>query len=178
MVKRVIHTKTGILRFGKTTVTKEIHEEKQPWPQNLYDLYQLFSQQHDYTIKLIRRINDRTYEMEKLDILANIDDILSYNTRIHKLATLENLIKIISFYNKIYLDCLEFSIKYLPQGQYFFHTDPSLFNVVFTRDGSIKLIDFNSFRITNNLLNPELISYSQYVLYKCHLLSERLNRNV
>lgn len=178
-MKKVINTNNGLLRFGKTTVTKEIGKNQSPWSQDLYDLYQLFSAQHSYTTKLISRTNDRIYEMERLDIVADVYDILNHNaTDLHELSTLENCLKIVSFYNKIYVDCLEFSIKHLPQGQYFFHTDLDLSNVVFTSDGSIKLIDIDSFKIENNFFNPEQKGYSQYVLYKAYILSERLKRNV
>jgi thiamine kinase-like enzyme len=170
---KVINTKNGVLRFDKKTVTKEISKDKESWSKDLYDLYQLFSAQHSYTTKLISRTNDRIYVMERLDIVADLYDILN-DPGPHKLATLENCLKIVLFYNKLYVDCLEFSIKHLPQGKYFFHIDPSYRNVVFTSDGSIKLIDFNSFKIENNFLNAEHKGFSQYVLHKTLVLSERI----
>ena len=80
-------------------------------------------------------------------------------------------------YNQIYLDCLEFSEKHLPKGKYFFHDDVNLSNIVFTRDGQIKLIDADSFKIDNNFLNISHKSQSQAAVLKAHLLSELLKQN-
>ena len=93
------------------------------------------------------------------------------------MSTLENALKIVKLYSQIYLDCLEFSEKHLPKGQYFFHDDVNLSNIVFTSDGQIKLIDADSFRVDNNFLNISHKSYSQAGLLKAHLLSELLKQN-
>lgn len=180
--QKTIRRNNSTLKFDKKSILKINKEDQADWTKDLYDLYVLFSKKYSYVVKPIAWKTGRIFEMEKLDIVASAEDILSEESivsdnKLHDLATLDNAIKIIKFYNQIYIDCLEFSVANLPNGEYFFHNDLNLSNIVFTSDNQIKLIDPDSFKVEDNFLNITHKSFSQGVLLKAHILSERLRHN-
>ena len=181
MAKRKILTRNNCtIKLEKHSAIKIIKNGQRQWEEEYFHLYVLFSKEYSYVVKPIKWTSKNIYEMERLDIVADGFDVLSeadeYH-RLHKMATLENALKIIKLYTRIYLDCLEFSEKHLPKGQYFFHDDINLSNMVFTSGGQIKLMDADSFKIDNNFLNISYLQNSQAAVLKSFLLSELLKNN-
>ena len=177
---KIIKRNNATIKLQEKHATKIIKVDQGGWEEEYYNLYVLFSKDHSYVVKPIEWKTRDIYEMERLDIVCDGYDVLDEGDeydKLHKMSTLENALKIVKLYSQIYLDCLEFSEKHLPKGQYFFHDDVNLSNIVFTSDGQIKLIDADSFRVDNNFLNISHKSYSQAGLLKAHLLSELLKQN-
>jgi len=177
--QKIIKRNNSTLKFGRKTVIKITKPGHREWEERFYNLYVLFAKDYSYAVKPVSWKTDMIYEMERLDIVCDGYDILSEHDDADNLgpyATLENALKIVKFYNQIYLDCLEFSAKHLPEGKYFFHDDLNLSNVVLTSSGEIKLIDCEAFSIEENLLNISHKSHSQAALLKAHLLSETLQK--
>jgi len=138
-----------MIKFKENKVIKTLNH-RAPFTQEEFNLYQKFSADKDYCVKLYKWNNSNSYSMEKLHILCNLEE--SLHSRVNYNVPLEKLEETLSTYIKIFTDCIEFSKENLPSGKYFMHRDLNLSNVVYTENYDIKLIDVDAFEITDRMI--------------------------
>ena len=163
-------SKHSIFHISKKEITKKLFYER--FTEEEYNLYKEFSKDKKYCVKLNSWTNENCYSMEKIDILCSLNKCLRKD--LFKNIPKEKYIEALSIYNRIYADCIDFSLNNLSQGKFFLHLDMGLNNIVFTKDLDIKLIDVDSFTITEQIVNSKYIGYYNELIW---LVSERL-RNV
>lgn len=111
----------------------------------------------DYYVKILEVKSSNEYTMEYLDILSTVDRYLDpWNPDFNKNIQENILDDILRVFIQLQNDCLEFS-KTLPAGQYWVHKDLHLSNFVITKDRKVKLIDIDSFIITESPLDSSYI---------------------
>ena len=172
-IKTTKEPRANLLRMKNGTVVKM---SNLAW--HNYDLYKKFSEQHSYCVKVTEWVDEKTIKMEKLDIAFTFDDILDPEAEtLHLGLTKERLHRAILFFQQTQIDFLNFSLQELPEGKYFYHTDMNLLNCVFTKDDKIKLIDPNSFQITNKVVNASHIAMYNFIMWKAQLVMQRLQHD-
>ena len=163
--------KHSIHHISEKEITKKLFYEK--FTEEEYNLYKEFSKDKKYCVKLNSWTNENCYSMEKIDILCSLNKSLTTDRDKFNIPK-EKYIEALSIYTRIYADCIDFSLNNLSQGKFFLHLDMGLNNIVFTKDLDIKLIDVDSFTITEQIVNSKYIGYYHELIW---LVSERL-RNV
>lgn len=145
------------------------------WGYDIYKIYLKFAKTHRYCVPVTAWKSNYEIQMKKLDIDVSVDDMLQYaGYDLHPKVTKEKIHRVILFYQQIQIDFLKFSIKHLPQGKYFYHTDLHLLNLVFTTDDDLMLIDPNSFQLTKHVVNTEYVSHFNRLMWRAHMTMERL----
>ena len=173
IMKKTIKTHNSNLCFNKNSVVKTLRDGI-TWPKRNYELYKIFCESYDYCVKVTNYIDKHSFEMERLEIKGYVGDMLQHkyiNKNIISYNQMQDynidrmlVNKIVRTYKKLYVDCLDFSMQHLPLGEYFFHVDTNLGNVIITEDNQVKIIDPDSFHITNTLINPIYTSECQSLL--------------
>jgi thiamine kinase-like enzyme len=127
----------------KTLKTSSVDEE---W----LAAYNALTENDDRFVKVIKIINNSTYEMEYLDEpCITVEDIIKNPINYHRLAK-NDIINITALLPELFVKTLELS-KQLPGNKYFIHGDMLLPNFLFTDSKKIKIIDPDGFCFVENL---------------------------
>lgn len=112
----------------------------------------------DYCVKVLEVRGSNEYTMEYFDILSTVDRYLDpYNPDFNKNIQENILDEIQRVFLQLQIDCMRFSKKFLPKGKYWVHKDLHLSNFVITKDRKVKLIDIDSFMVTESPLDSSYI---------------------
>lgn len=115
-----------------------------------YNAYNQLSKNDDRFVKVLKILNDNSFEMEYIsEPHKNLEHIIK-NSECYDVLTKDDIINITSLLPDIFVKTLEFS-KTLNNNEFFIHTDILIPNFLFTDSKKIKIIDPDSFSFVENL---------------------------
>jgi len=166
MTKKQIKTKAGEVHIEDDFATKRLNKPLAHLNNNWLEFYKCLSDENPDLLQIYEVIDQKTYRMEKIEVIDNIERILKEPEYYPYLS--KNIIsEVIRVINESWVQAIKYSNTFPEQHKYFINTDLTLDNIVLTTDYKVRLIDPESYNFVNNLDYTEKYYLTQVnLMYK------------
>lgn len=141
----IIDTRKAKLEFFPDCVVKTL--KTTTLDDKWFDYYSSLQKNNDLLVKVYDVKDRKTIIMERLNEETSLEVMLKDKEYLKNLSKFD-LIDIVASFNHAFMCGIEFSKTI---SKYFYHTDLHLYNIIFTKEKKIKVIDPDSFQICNGL---------------------------
>lgn len=148
-----IETHISTIEIYEDYVIKTCHTNKYAFSNNWFKHYSFLQENNPAMIEVYEVLSDQTCVMERLHVEENFEKIF-VNPEDYPWFNKSLMLDVAVVTYKMWSQCLEYSKK-LPGDDCFIHTDPNLFNMVWTKNKQIKLLDPDSWAYTTKMKYSE-----------------------